>query len=351
MSDSYSLKWLAAYLECKWQGDENVHVSALADLGEAQAYHLSFLSKKQYVPFLDTTAAGIVLVHPDQPVPDRLNVIWTTNPYLAYAKLSGLFDRRQKQPGIHPSAIVHSTATIGQDVMIGAKCVVEEHAHIGSGTELLPGVVIGACASVGCECVIFPNVVIYHGVTIGDRVRIHGGTVIGSDGFGFAPTKQGWQKIHQLGAVTIGSDVEIGACTAVDRGAINDTVIGDGVIIDNQVHIAHNVKIGANTAIAGCVGIAGSTTVGANCTIGGFVAINGHLTICDNVHFNGGTVVMKSVHQAGVYSSGTGMQEARLWRKNAVRFGQLDSWVEKVKKLEKDCADKKADSETDDKNE
>lgn len=335
MKNSYTLKELAGYLGAQWQGDAEVRVKGIASLADAGRDELSFLSKKQYAHHLKGTQAAIVILQSGVDVDRPSNTIFVDDPYMAYAKVSALFCQRTVgPPGIHPSATVDSTAKVAASAVIGPNCVVGAHCEIGDATELLAGVVIGENCTIGRRCLLHANVVLYHGVTLGDRVNVHSSTVIGSDGFGFAPSASGWTKIHQLGGVVIGSDVEIGSCTSIDRGAIDDTVIEDGVIIDNQVHIAHNVKIGKATAIAGCVGIAGSTTIGAHCTMGGFVAISGHLHIADNVHFNGSTVVTKSISEPGHYSSGTMVQDVRAWRRNAVRFGQLDSWVDRIKKLE-----------------
>lgn len=336
MNTCLSLKQLAEYLQASWSGDPEKTVTGIANLAHAEPHHLSFLSKKQFSAYLDSTRAGIVIVKDDMPAPDGLNLLRVPNPYLAYATLSRLFCQRSPQAcGIHPSATVDPTAVIAPSASIGAGCSIAADVEIGENTEILPGAAIGAGSRLGANCIIYPHVVIYHGVVLGDRVTVHANTVIGSDGFGFAPSESGWVKIYQLGGVRIGNDVEIGASTSIDRGALDDTVISDGVIIDNQVHIAHNCVIGRNTAIAGCVGIAGSTEIGANCTIGGLVAISGHLKIADNVHFNGSTVVTRSISEPGVYSSGTVAQDVHTWRKNAVRFGQLDQWVERIKKLEK----------------
>lgn len=335
MKNSYTLKELADYLGAQWQGDPETRVSAIANLASAGCDDLSFLSKKQYAHFLDETQAGIVILQNTADVPPPSNCIFVDDPYLAYAKISALFCRRVSgAAGVHPSAIIDPSAKVAASAIVGPNCVVGAHSHIGDATELLAGVVVGDHCSIGQHCLLHANVVLYHGITLGDRVNIHSSTVIGSDGFGFAPSKGGWTKIHQLGGVVIGSDVEIGSCTSIDRGAIDDTIIEDGVIIDNQVHIAHNVKIGKRTAIAGCVGIAGSTTIGSGCTMGGFVAISGHLDIADNVHLNGSTVVTKSIPEAGHYSSGTTAQDVKTWRRNAIRFSQLDSWVDRIKKLE-----------------
>lgn len=336
MTTSFTLKQVADYLQASWSGDPAVGVTGIANLARAEPHHLSFLSKKQYLSYLTDTRAGIVIVQDAVDAPDRLNLIRVSDPYLAYAKVSKLFSRRQPQaPGIHPTAAVHPSAIIPPSVSIGPGCSIAEDVVLGEGTEIMSGVVIGAGTRLGAGCLIYPNAVIYHDVLLGDRVVVHSNTVIGADGFGFARSEKGWTKIYQLGGVRIGDDVEIGASSTIDRGAIDDTVIGDGVIIDDQVHIAHNCVIGRNTAIAGCAGIAGSTEIGANCTIGGLVGIGGHLQIADNVHFNGSTVVTKSIPAQGVYSSGTVVQEVHTWRRNAVRFGQLDEWVERIKALEK----------------
>lgn len=336
MSEQYTLQWLAEFLACPWQGDPSAMVSGLADLETASSRQLSFLNNKRYQKYLDNTQAGIVLLRSDQEYPSRLNVILCEDPYLGYAKISALFSTRPQIPvGVHPSAVIDDDAYVDASAAIAAQCVVEAGARIGAGTQLFPGVVIGARAVLGENCLIYPKVTIYHDCTLGDRVTIHANSVIGSDGFGYAPLRPGWQKIHQVGAVKIGNDVEIGASVAIDRGAIGDTVIEDGVIMDNQIHMAHNVKVGRNTAIAGCVGMAGSTTIGENCTFGGMVGISGHINITDNAHFNGGSSIIKDIKDPGVYSSGTLLQEVKAWRKNALRLSQIDEWIEKIKKLEK----------------
>jgi UDP-3-O-[3-hydroxymyristoyl] glucosamine N-acyltransferase len=335
MSSSFSLKELAEFLQAECYGDPQVRVDSIASLVLAEPNQLSFLSKKQFVRHLDDTRAGIVILKQDQPAPGHLNLLRVADPYLAYAQVSSLFcQRAPPKTGVHPSAQVDASALIADSAFIGPNCVIGADVSIGENTEIQAGVVIGSGSCLGAGCIMYPNVVIYHGVTIGNRVKVHACSVIGSDGFGYARSPEGWAKIYQLGGVCIGNDVEIGASTTVDRGALDDTVIEDGVIIDNQVHIAHNCRIGKRTAIAGCTGIAGSTSIGADCTIGGMVGMGGHLTIGDKVHFNGSTVVTRSVAEAGLYGSGTVMQEVKTWRKNAVRFGQLEEWVERIKKLE-----------------
>jgi UDP-3-O-[3-hydroxymyristoyl] glucosamine N-acyltransferase len=235
---------------------------------------------------------------------------------------------------VHPSAMVDPTARLGRDVVVGPHASVAAEAILGDSVILEAGVRVGAGATVGEGSHLYGNVVLYHGVKLGSQCIVHANSTIGSDGFGFARGPEGWEKIHQLGSVVIGDRVEIGAGVTIDRGALGDTRIADGVIIDNQVHIAHNCEIGERTAIAGCVGFAGSTTVGADCTFAGQVGVSGHLRICDNVHFTGQARVTASISEPGTYASGTPLQPARQWGKNAVRFGQLQELAERVKALE-----------------
>lgn len=336
MNNSFTLQQLAETLQSKWIGDPDYKVTGIASLDKAEPHHLSFLSKKKYEGHLHSTRAGVVIVKHDVSVPERLNALIVPDAYLAYAKVTKLFCRRVKpQAGVHPGATIDPSAVVPPSVSVGPGCYIGPNAVIGENTEIHAGAVISAGCRIGVDCIIYPNAVIYHDVVLGDRVTIHSAAVIGADGFGFAPSREGWVKIYQLGSVRIGNDVEIGASSTVDRGAIDDTVIEDGVIIDDQVHVAHNCKIGRNTAIAGCTGIAGSTEIGESCLIGGLVGIGGHLKIADNVQFNGSTAVTKSITEAGIYSSGTVIQDVHTWRRNAVRFGQLDQWVERVKNLEK----------------
>ncbi len=333
----YRLGDLSELLGARLQGDADVDIDGIANIENAQASDITFVSSKSFQKYLSQTSAGAVVLSPQLAEGYNGNCLILDDPYWGYAKLSGLFSQRpQAQPGIHPTAVVADSAEIAPSASIGAHCVVEAGASIGDHTELAAGVYVGANSRIGANCRLYPKVTIYHGVSLGDGVTIHSATVIGSDGFGFAPCASGWEKIHQLGAVTIGNNVEIGSGCTIDRGALSDTVIEQGVIIDNQVHIAHNVKIGEFTAIAGCCGIAGSTEIGSHCLLGGSVNISGHLKIADHVQFNGATVVTKSIREPGVYSSGTPVQPARQWQKNVVRFGHLNELFERVKKLETD---------------
>lgn len=325
-------------LEGKADGD--LLIEGIADLKSAGPHQLSFVAKAAYAQFLASSQAGLVIVGKNIEITDDINALRVDDAYLAYALISEHFVKRQSTPGgIHPSAIVDPSAVLGEGVKVGPNCVIEAGAQIGANTELQAQVFVGQDTVVGANSLLYAGVCLYHGVSLGEHCVVHSNTVIGSDGFGFAPSSAGWQKIHQLGGVVIGNKVEIGANTAIDRGALSDTQIGDGVIIDNQVHIAHNVVIGDHTAIAGCVGIAGSAEVGARCTMGGFVAINGHIKITDDVHLHGGTIVTKSIDEAGTYASCTPMQDVKKWRKNSVRYIQLDDWVSRIKKLEKNSGE------------
>lgn len=331
-----TLAELARELGVSVHGDDSLVVDRLATLGSATAGSLSFLANPLYRSQLETTAATAVIVSsevaPDCPVA----ALVSDNPYLTYAKASHLFDTTPAaSAGIHPSAVVAEDATLGAGVSIGANAVIEAGVVLGDGVEIGPGCVIGAASRLGEGTRLRANVTFYHGVVTGKRCHFHSGVVIGADGFGFAPVNGSWYRIAQVGGVTIGDDVDVGANTTIDRGAIEDTRIGNGVILDNQIQIAHNVEIGDFTAIAGCTGIAGSTRIGRYCTIAGAVGIAGHLEICDKVHITMRSAITKSITEPGSYSSGTAMSKTAEWRKNAARFRHLDALAKAVRKLER----------------
>lgn len=326
-------------LECR--GDRARRLTGLANLALAEPSQLSFLANPKYRKFLAQTRAGAVILTP-QVLAELtegeagFDCLLSDNPYLSYARASHLFDTRPRPaPGVDASAVVAADARLDPSVSIGPRCVIGAGVEIGAGTSIGPGTVIGANSRIGAGCTLHANVTLYHGIRIGDDCIVHSGAVIGADGFGFAPGPQGWEKITQLGSVRIGRGVEIGANTTVDRGALEDTVIGDGAVIDNLCQIAHNVQIGEGTAIAGCVGIAGSAIIGAHCMIGGGAGIAGHITIADGVQVQGRARIIGSIDKPGSYTSGTGMMETSLWRRNAVRFGQLDELYKRVVELEK----------------
>ena len=332
----YTLAELADRLALDCVGDPNVVITGLATLASAAPGQLSFLANPKYQKDLLTTKASAVIVSAEMAELCSVNALVSANPYLSYAQSSQLFDRRRATQGfVDSSAVVSTTAHVDATASIAANAVVGDHVHIGANTTIGAGVVIGDNSIVGKDCLLHANVTLYHGVSIGNQVVLHSGCVIGSDGFGFAPSPNGYVKIAQLGGVQVGNNVEIGAGTTIDRGALDDTVIGNGVIIDNQVQIAHNVQIGDNTAIAGKAGVAGSTKIGKQCTLAGGVGLVGHITIADKVHITAHTVVSKSITKSGSYSSGTSMQETSAWRKSAVRISQLDDIARRLQRLEK----------------
>ncbi|MDX9873544.1 MAG: UDP-3-O-(3-hydroxymyristoyl)glucosamine N-acyltransferase [Spongiibacteraceae bacterium] len=335
-SGSFTLGELADHLQLEYRGDRNLRITGLATLSQARSDQLTFLANPKYRQYLADTQAGAVILAPELVDECPVAALITSNPYLAYARVSHLFDGAPRvAPGIASSAVVAPDARLGADVAIGPGTVIGAGVELGAGTTVGANCVVGDGARIGAHCRLHPSVTIAHGVCIGDRTVIHSGAVIGADGFGFAPGPAGWEKIAQIGSVRIGSNVEIGANTTIDRGALGDTVIGDGVIIDNLVMIAHNCEIGDGTAIAGCVGIAGSVKVGKRCTLAGGVGLNGHITLTDGVHVTGMSLVTRSIDKPGSYSSGTGTMDTSAWRKSAVRFSQLDELARRVAELER----------------
>lgn len=336
MNKPYSLGQLAEYLDAELVGDPAYLIHGMATLQSADASCISFVANPAYQKFLSSTQAGALIVHADLADAFVGHKLVMLNPYLGYARLSRLFDARSRVvAGIHPSAAVDATADLGEGVSIGVNAVIGAGVSLGAGVEIGPGSVVGEDSVIGAGTRLAANVTVYHGTVIGCDCILHSGAVIGADGFGFARDGQQWLKISQLGGVVIGDRVEIGANTCVDRGALDNTVLGDGVKLDNLVQIGHNVRIGQNTAVAAHTAIAGSVTLGANCTIAGCVGISGHLTIADNVHVTGMSMVSGSIAEAGSYSSGTPLATTSEWRKNAVRFRQLESLVTRLKNVEK----------------
>ncbi len=324
-------------------GDSNTEITGIAPLSSASKTDVAFIARKAFVEQLAHTEAAAVILTEQVATSSGYsgNKLLCDNPYLAYAKATRFFDSfpSQREAFIHPSASVAANASIGENVYIGANAVIEDNVTIGEGTQIGSGCFIGQDTTLGENCLLHSNISIYHQVDIGNRVILHSGVVIGADGFGYSPSDDGWVKIHQLGGVRVGNDVEIGSVTVLDRGALGDTVIEDGVKLDNHVHIAHNVSIGKNTAIAALCGVAGSTKIGANCTVAGMVGFAGHITVVDNSHFTGKTMVPSSVLEPGVYSSGMPLQPSKVWRKNAIRMGKLDQYVRQLNQLAKKLND------------
>ena len=303
--------------------------NSVGSLTTADHKQLSFLADPHYISSLAGSGAGAVLITADyrDQVPQTTVALIVANPYLAYAGASQLFANESLFSGIHPSAVIADSAIIGDQVNIGPFCVIGDNVQIGTRSSLDAHVVIEANSNIGQDCVIKSQVVIGHDCVVGDYVRLHAGVSVGAEGFGFAPTKDpsvtGWERIAQLGRVVIGDHVRIGSHTCIDRGAIDDTIIGNHVIIDNLVQVGHNVRIGDGTAIAAQTGIAGSTSIGKRCVIGGDVGITGHIEIVDDVTLSGMTMVTKSIKKAGSYSSGTVAMPTAEWRRAAVRFRKL----------------------------
>lgn len=335
-SVTYTLAQLAEYLGATLRGNPEEQVTGLATLQEAGPQHLSFLANAQYRKYLASCRAAAVLLNPTDAEQYLGTALIVANPYLAYARVSHLFETRPAAVvGIHPTAVVAEDAWIDPTASVGAYVVVE------SGVQIGPSVVVGAHSYLGTRVQLgeggrlAPRVTLGHDVVIGKRVVIQSGAVIGGEGFGFANEQGQWQKIAQIGGVRIGDDVEIGANTTIDRGALSDTLIGNGVKLDNQIQIAHNVQVGDHTAMAACVGISGSTRIGRHCMIAGGVGMVGHIDICDGVFVTGMTMVTRSITQPGAYSSGTAMQSAADWKKSVARLRHLDDIARRLAYLEK----------------
>ncbi|WP_313741384.1 UDP-3-O-(3-hydroxymyristoyl)glucosamine N-acyltransferase [Pseudomonas sp.] len=336
MTQTLTLGQLAEALGATLKGSAALPIIGLATLQEAGPQQLSFLANPQYRKYLETTQAGAVLLKAADAETFPGNALVVADPYLAYARISHFFDPKPKAvAGIHPSAVVADDAQVDPSASVGAFAVIESGARIDAGVSIGAHCFIGARCTIGEGGWLAPRVTLYHDVTIGKRVVIQSGAVIGGEGFGFANEKGVWRKIAQIGGVTLGDDVEIGVNTAVDRGALSDTRIDDGAKLDNQIQIAHNVHIGAHTAMAACVGISGSTRIGKHCTIAGGVGMVGHIDVCDNVFVSGMTMVTRSITEPGGYSSGTAMQPLADWRKSAARIRQLDDMAKRLQQLEK----------------
>ena len=337
MSISYSLKQIALFLDAEVIGDDSTVITGLATLESAKSSDIAFLSNPKYAKQLEGCQAGAVILQSAQAQLFNGNCLVVADAYLSYAKISAWFDKAPVvEKTIHASASIDPTATVGDAVFIGPNVVIEADVQIGSGTVIKANTVIGARSVVGENCTIAANVSIYHDVRMGSDVRVHSGAAIGADGFGFASKgKDGWQKISQIGGVLIGDNVEVGACTTIDRGAINDTIIGHNVILDNHVQIAHNAIIGDNTAMAAYAGVAGSTVVGKNCVLAAGAHIVGHASLCDNVQIMAHSLVFKDIKQPDSYSNATlPLMPTGEWSKNSVRMGQLNLIAQRLKKLE-----------------
>jgi UDP-3-O-[3-hydroxymyristoyl] glucosamine N-acyltransferase len=349
-SGGYTVGELAARIDAAVIGDPNVRITGLGVLGNAREGQLTFLGSPSFRRYLGSTLASAVVLTAHDARNCATNCLVTENPRLAFARLSQLFDDRPVgAPGVHPSAAIDPSVELPSDVRIGPNVVIGARVRLGAGVE------VGANCSIGDDCMLgdgtrlMSNAVLYHRVRIGARGVVHSGAVIGADGFGFTPDAGGrYETVAQIGGVTIGDDVSIGSCTTIDRGAIEDTVIGNGVKIDNQVQIGHNCVIGDHTLLCGCVGLVGSTRIGRHCVLAGMVGVGGGgapIEIADGVIVSGLTHVSRSITQPGVYSGGILFSETRQWKRNALRFNQLDALARRVADLEKRLAAQRQSSQ------
>jgi UDP-3-O-[3-hydroxymyristoyl] glucosamine N-acyltransferase len=339
---------LAQLLGGELLGDAEHRISRIGPLAGADAQTISFLAHPRYVAQLAGSGAGCVIVSPAQraAAAGRAALILCADPYLAFARLTQWWARQtrpQPAPGVHPSAVIEPGALLHPSASIGALAYVGAGAQVGAGCVIGAQAQVGEGARVGAHTRLAARAQLGAGCSIGERGIIHGGAVIGADGFGFAPVaidsghpaQKRWEKIEQLGAVQIGHDVEIGANTCIDRGALEDTVIEDGVKLDNLVQIGHNVRVGAHSAFAGCVGVAGSARIGRFCTAGGGAIILGHLELVDHVHISAATVVTRSILKPGQYSGLYPFDDNAAWEKNAATLRNLHGLRERLRALEK----------------
>jgi len=326
---------LAVRFGLELAGDPDEVVGSVATLQSATPGTVSFLANSRYRRYLTETRASAVVLDAASAEACPVAALVAANPYAAFARIAQLLHPRPAAvPGVHPSAVVDPGARLAPDAAVGPQAVVESGVEIGPRALIGPGSVVMRGARIGADSQLIAKVTIYPGVSIGERCVLHAGAVIGADGFGFAPDRDGYVKVPQIGSVRIGNDVEIGANTTVDRGAIEDTVLDDGVKLDNLVQVGHNVRIGEHTVVAGCAGISGSTTIGKRCMIGGAAGLVGHIELGDDVLVTGLTMVSHSLKEPGVYSSGMPSLPAAEWRKTVARLRRLQRLEKRVAALE-----------------
>ncbi|MBT8442012.1 MAG: UDP-3-O-(3-hydroxymyristoyl)glucosamine N-acyltransferase [Gammaproteobacteria bacterium] len=335
-----SLGDIAGRFGCELRGDPDVEVSHVATLANANGGSVSFLANAAYRDQLAETRAAAVILGPDDVDACPAAALIAKNPYAVYAHVaSELHPPPSLVAGVHSTASVARGATVPESCEVAPGAVVESGALLGERVYVGPNTFVGRGSRLGDDTRLMCNVSVYHGVRIGARCIIHSGAVIGADGFGIAQDSTGWTKVPQIGGVDIGDDVEIGANTTVDRGAIDDTVIGNGAKLDNQIQIAHNVTIGEHTAMAALTGVSGSSSIGARCLIGGASIVAGHLSICDDVMLAAGTGVASAISEPGAYGGfPANVEDISRWRKNVIRYGQLDDMARRLRKLEKQLA-------------
>jgi UDP-3-O-[3-hydroxymyristoyl] glucosamine N-acyltransferase len=335
MRASYSLREIAAQLGGEVLGDGDMVISRMASLASAKPGDLSFLSDSKYRSLLGETHASAVIVGAEARNSTSLPRIVTENPYAYFARVSSLLNPvRSAAPGVHATAVIDPTATVPASASIAAHCHIGSHAHLGENVVLGPGTVIGDNVRIGDGSNLHANVTVYADCEIGKNCVLSSGVVIGADGFGYAEEKGQWVKIPQIGRVILGDRVEIGSNTSVDRGALDDTVIEEGVKLDNLIQIGHNCHIGAHTVIAGCVGIAGSARIGRHCRIGGAAMILGHLEVADGVTISPGSMITRSLTKADTYTALMPFQPHDKWLKTAAHLRHLDDMARRIAQLE-----------------
>ena len=335
---AYTLGELARRFALELRGDASLPVHGVATLVDAAAGQLGFLANPRYRAQLAGSRAGAVVLRADDAEAWTGPCLLAVDPYAAFAHIATLFEHRPAAAaGVHPSAVVAPGAQVAASASIGPFCVIDDEAVVGDGAQLGPHCVVGRRCAVGAQSRLVARVTLVCDVTLGRRVLVHPGAVIGADGFGLAFEHDHWIKVPQLGGVRIGDDCEIGANTTIDRGALGDTVLEEDVRLDNQIQVAHNVRIGAHSALAGCAAVAGSATIGRYCLIGGGAGILGHLNIADRVTVTAMSLVTHSIRDAGEYSSGTPIQPNRQWRRNAARFKHLDEMARRLDAVEKEA--------------
>jgi len=333
---TFTLGDLAVRFGCELRGDPAAIVDSVAALSQAGPRSVTFLANPKYVSQLGETRAGVVILDAKSAGKSPVPVLIAANPHATYARVATLLHPDPAlEPGVHPAAAVHPGSQIAASAQVSAHAFVGEGARIGERCYVGPGVVVERGAVIGDDTRLVARLFVGPGVVFGRRCIVQPGAVVGGDGFGFAPEKGAWVKVPQIGSVTVGDDVEIGANTTIDRGALDDTVIEEGVKIDNLIMIAHNCRIGAHSALAACVAIAGSSVVGKRCILGGKVGLTGHITLCDDVVVLGTSFISHSITKPGVYSSALPSEEAGVWRKIVGRIKRLDSMAKRLRAVEK----------------
>ncbi len=336
MTADVALGELAIEFGCELVGDPSYRVASVATLANADSGSLTFLANPSYQKYLAKTKAGCVVLHPDAAEECPSHALLHEQPYEVYARIAArLYPPTPIKPGISGTAVVAGSANVSADAQIDDRASISAGAQVHAGCYVGPGAVIGANCTIGKDSRIGANVVLGAQTILGERCAIQPGAVLGSDGFGYAPTATGWLTVPQVGRVVLGNDVDVGANATIDRGAIGDTVLEDGVKIDNLVQIAHNVRIGAHTAMAAQVGIAGSTTIGKNCMFAGHSGAVGHVTITDHVVVSGKTMVTRDISEPGQYGAGLPAMPIRLYRRVVARIRQIDKLAQRISDLEK----------------